>query len=102
MAIEKTKKPGPAVRRKRPKVFRESPDMSGMVGRVAKGMVVRAKDGDLEALTALRDMEAAIHEAYIAAGAALHAEPFAYSFTEIGREVGISRQAAQQMFGAES
>ncbi|MFT4287429.1 hypothetical protein [Nocardioides sp.] len=84
---------------------RESPDMVPFVGRVARAMVKRAAEGDLEALVALRAMQSAIDAATIDAARALHGHASteyggsAYSWTGIGRVLGISRQAARQAFG---
>ena len=77
----------------------EAPDMAAMMRRVTRALVRRAEDGDLEALTALVDVEAAVHAATRDAAVALHDGPFAYSWNEIARELGITRQAAR-MYGA--
>lgn len=78
---------------------REAPDMAAMVGRVARSMVRRAEDGELEVLSALKDMREAIEAAYIEAGQALHEwNDGAYSYALIASELGITRQAAFQAF----
>lgn len=88
--------------KRRRRVERESPDMAAFVGRVARAMVRRAGEGDLEALTALRAMSEAIEQATEDAARALHDDPFGpgtgYSWTVIGAELGITRQAARQRF----
>lgn len=70
--------------------------MAGFLRRVSKALVRRAAEGDLETLSAIRqvqeDMDAALESAAQAAHAA------GYSWTEIARELGISRQAARQRF----
>lgn len=74
--------------------------MADFVGRIARAMVRRAADGDLEAITALATMRQAVDAATVDAARALHDHPSAgYSWTEIGRELGVSRQAALQRFG---
>lgn len=75
----------------------EAPDMAAFMKRTAKAMARRAAEGDLEALAAMREVQVALTEA-LAAGAA-GAHEFGYSWTEVGREMGISRQAARQQFG---
>jgi hypothetical protein len=79
----------------------ESPDLVAMLNRVAKALVRRAAEGDLEAVSALRQAERTMGSALIEAAQAAHSEPNAYSWTEIGRELGMTRQAAQQRFGSE-
>lgn len=52
--------------------------------------------GELAGLAALRDdVDRVIAEAV----ASLHSEPWSYSWTEIARELGISRQGARQRYG---
>jgi len=68
-----------------------------MASRVARAMVRRAAEGDLEAVSALRSMQAAVDEALGQAAAAAH--DFGYSWTHIADELGISRQAAWQQYG---
>lgn len=86
---------------KRTKRERESHEMAQMVFRVARSMVRRASTGDLEALRALRQMRQHIDDATKAAAQELHSPTDwvgGYSWTEIARELGISRQAARQQF----
>jgi hypothetical protein len=84
---------------KRAKKSYEAPDMAAMIGRVARGMARRAEAGDLEALSALAQARADIDAAMVAAAKGLHDGEFGYSWTEVGRELGMTRQAAQQKFG---
>ncbi|WP_235739049.1 hypothetical protein [Nocardioides alcanivorans] len=78
---------------------REAPDMAAMVERIARGMVRRAADGDLEVLSALRTMRAAIDTACIDAARELNDfDGGRYSWAEIGAQLGITRQAAFQAF----
>lgn len=80
----------------RPRKHYEAPDMAGFLRRISRALVRRAAEGDLETLSAIqqvqRDMETALEQAATAAHAA------GYSWTDIGRELGISRQAARQRF----
>lgn len=82
----------------RKRTHREAPDMAAFVSRVARGMVKRADEGDLEVLSALRQMRADIDAAIDAAARSLHEQEDGYSWTAIGAEMGISRQAARQQF----
>lgn len=74
----------------------EAPDMAGFLRRIAKALVRRAAEGDLETLSAIRQVQADLDAALEQAAAAAH--DAGYSWTEIGRELGISRQAARQRF----
>lgn len=76
----------------------ECPDMAAMMKRVARALVRRAADGDLEALSALRDVDNAVGEAIVQAARAAHYGRFRYSWNEIARELGVTRQAAQKRF----
>ena len=80
---------------KRGKTY-EAPDMAGFLRRIARAMVRRAAEGDLETLSAIQQVQAELDAALEQAAAAAHAA--GYSWTEIGRELGISRQAARQRF----
>lgn len=96
--IERRATPPTPARRKRPKREVESADMAPFIERMARAMVKRAHDGDLDALAALVSMTDAMQTATRDAGAALHGAPFRYSWTEIGAHLGVSRQAAQKRF----
>lgn len=76
----------------------EAPDLTAMLVRTANALVKRAEEGDLEAISALADAERAMHDALTAAVRANRAGVNAYSYAEIGRELGISKQAAAKRF----
>ena len=75
----------------------EAPEMGAMLGRMMRAMARRAAEGDTEVLSVLVEVEKALGEAK--AEAARGAHTFGYSWTEVGRELGITRQAARQMYG---
>lgn len=81
---------------KRSKREYEAPDMAGFLRRVSKALVRRAAEGDLETLSAIRQVQDDMAEALERAAQAAHSA--GYSWTEIGRELGMSRQAARQRF----
>lgn len=84
----------------RRKTHREAPELAAFLRRMARALVRRAGEGDLEALSALVDARTAIDAAIGQAARALHdLDPEPYSWTDIGRELRISRQAARQMYG---
>ncbi len=89
----------PPRRATRRRIERESPDMEAMVRRVLAALVRRAGAGDLTALESLARLELAAREATVAAGRAAHEGPAAYSFTELGLALGITRQSARERFG---
>ena len=74
----------------------EAPDMEAMINRVVRALVRRAGDLDLEAVGSLARIEQMIHDEAIPAAAQAAHDASGYSWSEIGRELGITRQAAQQ------
>lgn len=72
--------------------------MGAMLSRMLRAMSKRATEGELEALGELRRLRWQI-DAAIAEGAQGAHDAFGFSWTEIGRELGITRQAARQMYG---
>lgn len=84
---------------KRAKQYREAPEMGAMLRRMVKAMGRRAGEGDLECLVELRQLKADIDQAIAAGARAAHDGPAAFSWTDIGDAVGITRQAARQLYG---
>lgn len=76
----------------------EPPELSAMVGRVLRSLVRRAEAGDIAALAELEVIDRAVMEASQAAARGLIAGPGRYSWGEVGRELGVTRQAARQRF----
>lgn len=67
--------------------------------RMLRSLVRRAGQGDLFSLEALANLRRDL-PAYVADAARdAHDGPAAYSWTEVGAELGISRQAARQLYG---
>lgn len=77
--------------------FREAPQIAAFLRRMGRALARRAGEGDLEALSALLD---SIESLEASAGEAARALVAAgYSWGEVGREVGMTRQAARQRWG---
>jgi DNA-directed RNA polymerase specialized sigma24 family protein len=69
----------------------EAPEMGAFALRTLKALARRAGEGDLEALTALREIGAALPT--ITTDAMVGAREFGYSLSEIADEMKVSRQA---------
>lgn len=68
--------------------------------RMLRALARRATEGDLFALESLANLRTALDAAVAEAARGAHDGPAAYSWTEIGRELGITRQAARQQYGS--
>jgi hypothetical protein len=84
---------------KRPRRVVENDDYAAFVRRVIRAYARRIATGDIEALATMAilstDVDAAINEAVTGL------RECGYSWAEIARPLGISRQAAQQRFGGD-
>jgi hypothetical protein len=76
----------------------ENDEYGAFVGRVLRAYSRRVGDGDVEALVLLVGLGEEIDAAMAEAVKGLRAH--GYSWAEIGARLGISRQAAQQRWGA--
>jgi hypothetical protein len=74
----------------------ENAEYGQFVGRVIRAYAARVADMDVEALAGLADIERRVDEALRLAVVNLHAG--GYSWTDIGRVLGTTRQAARQRF----
>lgn len=73
----------------------EAPDLGDAIVRMLRGLVTRAAEGDTEAIEQLARVEQ-LAPAATSMGVQLARDRAGYSFTELGRALGISRQAARQ------
>lgn len=71
----------------------ESPEIGAMIGRMLNALIVRAADGDWEALEALAEIEG-LAPAATTAGLALAREH--YSLAQLGGVMGVTRSAIAQ------
>lgn len=76
----------------------ESPAMGDAAVRILRGLVCRAAEGDTEALEQLQRLEAEVPAHLGWAVAASRVGRPHYSWTLIGKVLGITRQAASQRF----
>lgn len=81
-------------RRERP----EAPEVGQAARRFVRALVVRATEGDTEAIEQLVETQHETTQAITAAGHALH-EVAGYSYTELAQVLGVTRQAARERFG---
>ena len=76
----------------------ENDEYAAFARRVLRAYARRVADGDVEALTLMLGLSAEIDTAIAQAVTGLRG--FGYSWAEIGSRLGITRQAAQQRWGA--
>ena len=82
----------------RPARVVENDEYAAFARRVLRAYTRRVADGDVEALTLMLGLSAEIDDAISQAVSGLR--EFGYSWAEIGSRLGITRQAAQQRWGA--
>lgn len=75
----------------------ESDEFGAFVRRIVRAYARRVGDRDIEALTGLAALRDEVDAAIVEAVKQLHGDP--YSWAEIGRALGTTRQAAQMRFG---
>ena len=76
----------------------ENDEFAAFCRRILRAYARRVADGDVEALTPMLGLSAEIDTAIAQAVAGLRGS--GYSWAEIGSRLGITRQAAQQRWGA--
>jgi N-acetylglutamate synthase-like GNAT family acetyltransferase len=74
----------------------EAPELGAMIRRMARALVRRATEGDTEALEQLAMLERELPTATSVALATMNQGEHGYSYTELARVVGTTRQAARQ------
>ncbi len=78
----------------------ETEEYLAFVGRVLTALGRRVARADIEMLRGIADLSGVIERELAVTVAALRAE-HGYSWADIGRALGITRQAAQQRFGCQ-
>lgn len=82
-----------------PRTERETADVAGAAARMLRALARRAEAGDLQALTHLEALSKLLQDEQLRAAHGLNLAA-GYSWGEIGRACGITRQAAHQRWGA--
>lgn len=76
----------------------EAPEVGAAARRFARALARRAAEGDTEALEELVALRGEVEACIVSAARNLHR--FNYSWTDIGRVLGMTRQAARQRFAS--
>jgi hypothetical protein len=77
----------------------ENDEYAAFTRRVLRAYARRIAGGDIESLTAMTDLAESIETAI--RDAVIGLREFGYSWAEIGSRLGVTRQAAQQRWGAQ-
>jgi len=77
----------------------ENPEFAAFAARILRAAARRVADGDVEGLTALVALRCELDEVIADAVAGLRSPPWCYSWTDVARVLGTTRQAAQQRYG---
>jgi hypothetical protein len=88
--------PRPRKRGKRPV---ENTQFDAFARRILRAYARRVAAGDVEGLASLVTLSAELDAMLRLAVAGLRAKPYSYSWDEIARRLGVSKQAAQQRYG---
>jgi hypothetical protein len=78
----------------------ENPEYAAFIRRILRAYSRRIASGDIEALTDLTTLQTELDTALTSAVTGLREQ--GYSWTDIARPLGVTRQAAQQRFGGTS
>ncbi|WP_327580668.1 hypothetical protein OHA25_32030 [Nonomuraea sp. NBC_00507] len=79
----------------------ENPDYAAFLKRIIRAYTKRIAEGDIEALADLTGVVAELDHAIAQAVIQLRAE-HGYSWADIARPLGLTRQAAQQRWGGDN
>ena len=78
----------------------ENPEFATFAARILRAAARRVGDGDVAGLAALVALRSELDEAITEAVAGLRQPQWSYSWSEIARVLGTTRQAAQQRYGS--
>ncbi len=88
--------------RKRARRHVETAQFDAFARRIIRAYGRRVAAGDVEALASMVTLSAEVDAMLRLAVAGLRAKPYSYSWDEIARRLGVSKQAAQQRYGDSS
>lgn len=77
----------------------ENPEFAAFAARILRAAARRVGDGDVEGLAGLVALRSELDDAIAEAVAGLRSLRWSYSWAEIARVLGTTRQAAQQRYG---
>jgi hypothetical protein len=80
----------------------ENPEFAAFAARILRAAARRVGDGDVAGLAALVALRSELDEAIAEAVAGLREPQWSYSWSEIARVLGTTRQAAQQRYGSKA
>jgi hypothetical protein len=83
-----------------PKDVVENRAFAAFAGRILIAAGRRVADGDVEALADLVNLRSDLDQAIAVAIEGLRSEKWSYSWGDIARVLGVTRQAAQQRYGS--
>jgi hypothetical protein len=86
--------------RKRRERVVENPEFAAFASRILRAAARRVADGDVEGLAGLVALRSEVDAAIAAAIDGLRSPQWSYSWADIARVLGTTRQAAQQRYGA--
>ncbi|SDT38135.1 hypothetical protein [Actinoplanes derwentensis] len=89
----------PSTPRKRASRQTETAEFDAFARRILRAYSRRVAAGDVEALASLSTLAVELDVVTRLAVAGLRAKPYSYSWDEIARRLGVSKQAAQQRYG---
>lgn len=82
----------------RPRHDYDADELGPFMARMLAALVRRAERGEIDALTQLHALERRVGSAVVDAARGANEGPGKYSWGEIGRWLGMTRQAAHQRF----
>jgi hypothetical protein len=77
----------------------ENPEFAAFAGRILRAAARRVADGDVEGLAGLVALRSEVDAAIAEAIGGLRSPQWSYSWADIARVLGTTRQAAQQRYG---
>ena len=85
---------------KRPAEVVENPEFAAFAARILRAAARRVGDGDVAGLAGLVALRSGLDTAIAEAVQGLRSPAWSYSWNDIARVLGTTRQAAQQRYGA--